>query len=83
MNTVYLQVRSSGTVLFKSSFDPLSPYITGEVNGNASYDPLAYAVEQAHKRGLEIHAWVNVVRCFSGTESYILKNPDVYVEPIS
>ncbi len=76
LNTVYFQVRSSGTVMFKSSFDPLSPYITGKVGGNASYDPLEYAIEQAHKRGLEIHAWVNVVRCFSGTETYILKSPD-------
>lgn len=76
LNTVYFQVRSSGTVLFRSSFEPLSPYVTGKVNGDAVYDPLAFAVEQAHKRGLEVHAWVNVVRCFSGTETYILKDPN-------
>ncbi|MHB8906729.1 MAG: glycoside hydrolase family 10 protein, partial [Melioribacteraceae bacterium] len=74
LNTVYFQVASNGTVLFKSSFEPFSPYITGEVDGAASYDPLQFAVEQAHKRGLEIHAWVNVVKCFSGTESNILNN---------
>ena len=76
LNTVYFQVRSNGTVLFKSSFDPFSSYITGELNGNASYDPLQFAVEEAHKRGLEIHAWVNVVRCFNGTESKVLNNPN-------
>ncbi len=76
LNTVYFQVRSNGTVLFKSSFDPFSPYITGEVDGIASYDPLQFAVEQAHKRGLEIHAWVNVVRCFNGAESKVLNNPN-------
>lgn len=76
LNTVYFQVGSNGTVLFKSSFEPFSPYITGEVDGAASYDPLQFAVEQAHKRGLEIHAWVNVVKCFSGTESNILNNPN-------
>ncbi|MCX6169024.1 MAG: family 10 glycosylhydrolase [Ignavibacteriales bacterium] len=74
LNTVYFQVASNGTVLFKSSFEPFSPYITGEVDGAASYDPLQFAVEQAHKRGLEIHAWINVVKCFSGTESNILNN---------
>jgi uncharacterized lipoprotein YddW (UPF0748 family) len=76
LNTVYFQVGSNGTVLFKSSFEPFSPYITGEVDGAASYDPLQFAVEQVHKRGLEIHAWVNVVKCFSGTESNILNNPN-------
>lgn len=76
LNTVYFQVSSNGTVLFKSSYEPFSPYITGEVDGIASYDPLKFAVEQAHKRGLEIHAWINVVRCFNGTESNILNNPN-------
>ena len=76
LNTIYFQVGSNGTVLFKSSYEPFSPYITGEVDGTASYDPLKFAVEQAHKRGLEIHAWINVVRCFNGTESNILNNPN-------
>ncbi|MEW6702456.1 MAG: family 10 glycosylhydrolase [Bacteroidota bacterium] len=76
LNTVFFQAASNGTVLFKSSFEPFSPYITGEVDGEPTYDPLQFAIEQAHKRGLEIHAWINVVRCFSGTETYILKNPN-------
>jgi uncharacterized lipoprotein YddW (UPF0748 family) len=76
LNTIFFQVSSNGTTLFKSSFDPFSPYITGEVDGKPSYDPLKFAVEQAHKRGLEIHAWVNVLRCFTGTESSIMKNPN-------
>lgn len=75
LNTVFFQVRSNGVVLFSSSFEALSPYITGEVGRNASYDPLKFAVEQAHSHGLEIHAWVNVVRCFSGTESATFNNP--------
>jgi uncharacterized lipoprotein YddW (UPF0748 family) len=76
LNTIFFQVSSNGTTLFKSSYDPFSPYITGEVDGKPSYDPLKFAVEQAHKRGLEIHAWVNVLRCFTGTESSIVKNPN-------
>lgn len=75
LNTVYFQVRSNGTVMFHSSFEPLSPYITGEVDGKPEYDPLKYAIELAHERGLEIHAWVNVVRCFSGSEKYIFEHP--------
>jgi uncharacterized lipoprotein YddW (UPF0748 family) len=76
LNTVYFQVRMNGTVLFKSSFEPLSSYITGEVDGNASYDPLQFAIEQAHKRGLEIHAWINVNLVYASTEQGILKNPN-------
>jgi uncharacterized lipoprotein YddW (UPF0748 family) len=76
LNTVYFQVESNGTALFKSSYEPFSPYITGEVNGEASYDPLQFAIEQAHKRGLEIHAWINVFKCFNGAETSILNNPN-------
>ncbi len=75
LNTVYFQVRSNGTVLFNSSYEPLSPYITGKVGGNASYDPLKFAIEEAHKHGLEIHAWINTVRCFTGNELTTLNNP--------
>lgn len=75
LNTVYFQVRSNGTVMFRSAYEPLSPYITGEVDGDASYDPLKYAIDLAHERGLEIHAWVNVVRCFTGTEKFIFEHP--------
>ncbi len=76
LNTVYFQVRSNGTVLFQSSFEPLSPYITGEVDGSADYDPLKFAIEQAHKRGLEIHAWLNMINVFSSSEEKILSNPN-------
>lgn len=76
LNTVYFQVRSNGTVLFKSSLDPFSSYITGKINGSASYDPLEYAVKLAHERGLEIHAWINCVNVFSGNESSVENNPD-------
>ncbi|MBI5729714.1 MAG: family 10 glycosylhydrolase [Ignavibacteriales bacterium] len=76
LNTVFFQAGINGTVLFKSSFDPYSPYITGEVDHEGTYDPLQFAIEQAHKRGLEIHAWINCIRCFSGTELNILNNPN-------
>ena len=76
LNTIYFQVRSNGTVMFKSTLDPYSPYITGRVNGEPEYDPLQYAVELAHKKGLEIHAWVNCLNVFAGNESNIFKSPD-------
>ncbi|MEN8193145.1 MAG: family 10 glycosylhydrolase [Bacteroidota bacterium] len=74
LNTIYLQVRSNGTTLFQSSFEPFSPYITGKVDEFGSYDPLEFAVNEAHKRGLEIHAWINTMRCFNTSDISILEN---------
>ena len=76
LNTVYFQIRSSGTVMFNSSYEPFSPYLTGETGKVPNYDPLKFAISIAHKKGLELHAWFNVMRCFSGTEKGILKNPN-------
>lgn len=76
LNTVYFQARSNGTVLFNSSFEPFSQYITGEVGKEPNYDPLKFAVEEAHRHGLEIHAWINICLVFNGTEKSILKNKD-------
>jgi len=75
LNTIYFQVRSNGTVLFKSSYDPFSPYITGKVDLKGSYDPLEFAVTEAHKRGLEIHAWINTMHCFNTSDLTILEHP--------
>lgn len=75
-NTVFFQVRANGVELFNSSFEPLSPYINGEVDGDISYDPLAFAIEQAHKHGLEIHAWLNMNLVFTGSEENIFNNPN-------
>lgn len=80
LNTVYFQVRGDGTVIFNSSYEPLSPYLTGKVGGNANYDPLKFAIEEAHKHGLEIHAWVNTIRCFAGSDLSTLNNPNHIVQ---
>lgn len=71
LNTIYFQVRFNSTVLFKSNYEPWSYYLSGEVDGEPSYDPLEFAVTEAHKRGLEIHAWVNAIRCLSGSEKQL------------
>ena len=57
MNAVLWQVRQNGEVYYPSSYEPWGRYIG---YGDPGYDPLAYAIEEAHKRGLELHAWVNV-----------------------
>lgn len=57
MNAVLWQARQSGTAYYRSSYEPWGYYAGHQDPG---YDPLAYAVEEAHKRGLELDAWMNV-----------------------
>jgi uncharacterized lipoprotein YddW (UPF0748 family) len=64
MNLVIFQVRTAADALYASALEPWSEYLTGEM-GKAPepfYDPLAFAIEQAHARGIELHAWFNPFR---------------------
>jgi uncharacterized lipoprotein YddW (UPF0748 family) len=63
-NAVVLQVRPTADALYASDLEPWSYYLTGEM-GKAPkpfYDPLAFAVREAHARGLELHTWFNPYR---------------------
>jgi uncharacterized lipoprotein YddW (UPF0748 family) len=69
LNALIFQVRPACDAVYASSFEPWSEYLTGTM-GKApepSYDPLAFAVEEAHKRGLELHAWFNPYRAHHPT----------------
>jgi uncharacterized lipoprotein YddW (UPF0748 family) len=57
MNAVLWQARQGGTAYYNSSYEPWGYYAGSSYPG---YDPLAYAIEEGHKRGLEVHAWFNV-----------------------
>jgi uncharacterized lipoprotein YddW (UPF0748 family) len=64
LNAVILQVRPSADAFYASDIEPWSDFLTGE-SGRAPdpwWDPLAFAVEAAHARGLELHAWFNPFR---------------------
>lgn len=63
-NAIFLQVRPCADALYKSSLYPWSIYLTGEQGKAPSggFDPLAYWVDGAHKRGMELHAWINPYR---------------------
>lgn len=71
MNTVIFQVRPATDALYESDLEPWSEYLTGK-QGQAPdpfYDPLKFAVEEAHRRGLELHAWINPFRSRHSTGS--------------
>lgn len=64
MNAVILQVRPAADAIYPSKIEPWSEFLTGTMGKAPSpaWDPLAFAVEEAHRRGLELHAWFNPFR---------------------
>lgn len=64
LNAVILQVRPAADALYASPYEPWSEYLTGKMGRAPSpyYDPLEFAVREAHRRGLELHAWFNPYR---------------------
>jgi uncharacterized lipoprotein YddW (UPF0748 family) len=71
LNAVIFQVRPACDAMYESKIEPWSEYLTG-VMGKAPepfYDPLAFALEEAHKRGLELHAWFNPYRALHKSHS--------------
>ncbi len=57
-NTVLFQTRTRGDVIYDSQIEPYNAILTGKMGVSPGYDPLTFAVEECHKRGMECHAWV-------------------------
>ncbi|MCQ2246885.1 MAG: family 10 glycosylhydrolase [Bacteroidaceae bacterium] len=58
INTVLLQTRVRGAVIYPSKIEGWDPCLTGEPGRNPGYDPLQFAIEECHKRGMELHCWM-------------------------
>ena len=64
INAIFFQVRPTADAFYQSDLEPWSRYLTGE-QGKAPqpfYDPLSYIIGEAHKRNMELHAWINPFR---------------------
>ncbi|WP_064616601.1 glycoside hydrolase family 10 protein [Streptobacillus moniliformis] len=68
LNAVFFHVRPAADALYNSEFEPWSIYLTGTQNRHPGYDPLEYAIKAAHKRGIELHAWINPYRAAMNTD---------------
>lgn len=62
MNTVIVQIRPSSDAMYPSKYFPWSSYVSGKQGKSLNYDPTAYMVSAAHKRGLKFYAWINPYR---------------------
>lgn len=68
LNALVLQVRPAGDALYASPIEPWSPFLTGKMGAapEPAWDPLAFAIEESHARGIELHAWFNPYRALAG-----------------
>lgn len=64
-NTVFFQVRSRGNTMYKSRYEPWAAELTGTLGEDPGWDPLDFAIGEAHKRGMELHAWFNVAKVYN------------------
>ncbi|MBP9989016.1 MAG: family 10 glycosylhydrolase, partial [Ruminococcus sp.] len=80
INTVFVQVRPFADAFYKSEIFPFSSYLTGTQGKDPGYDPLSIIVEQAHKFGLSVHAWINPFRISFSTDFSKLSENNIAVK---
>ncbi|MDY4347436.1 glycoside hydrolase family 10 protein [Pectobacterium brasiliense] len=68
INTVFFQVKPDGTALWPSKILPWSDMLTGKIGEDPGYDPLQFMLDEAHKRGMKVHAWFNPYRVSVNTK---------------
>ena len=96
INLIYIQTRTRGAVIYDSSAEPMEAVFTGKYGKSPGYDPLAFAIEECHKRGMECHAWIVTIpyakiatarhlgsRSILNTRPYLLfrQNDMYYLDP--
>lgn len=86
INAVFFQIRPRSDAFYKSSIEPWSPQLTGSYGKAPSpaWDPLEFMVEEAHNRGIELHAWLNPYRGPTAKESVpsthlLKKRPELFI----
>ena len=76
VNAIIFQVRPECDALYESNIEPWSRFLTGRQGEPPSpyWDPLAWMVEQCHRRGMELHAWINPYRAKTKTTRELARN---------
>jgi uncharacterized lipoprotein YddW (UPF0748 family) len=68
LNAIILHVRMGGDAMYRTPLAPWSSTLTGVSGGDPGYDPLAFAIREAHARGIAVHAWFNPFRAVAPGE---------------
>ena len=78
INAIIFQVRPEADALYMSYYEPWSRYLTGEqgLAPDPYWDPLQFMIDECHRRGMELHAWINPYRAKTkNTKTLGLKHP--------
>ena len=70
-NAIVFQVRPAADAVYRSELEPWSVLLSGRQGTDPGYDPLQFAIEQAHRRGLELHAWINPFRAGNASDTLV------------
>ncbi len=81
MNAIVFQVRPNADALYQSRLEPWSHWLSGAQGQSPGYDPLAYCIQQAHARGIEVHAWFNPFRALPNKDIRTAGNHVVRTHP--
>ncbi len=66
LNMVFFQARGNGDAYYRSSLEPWAESLSGTLGKDPGWDPLAFAIDEAHTRGLELHVWINTFPIWRG-----------------
>ncbi len=87
INTILLQTRIRGSLIYPSQLEPWDICLTGQYDKHPGYDPLAFAIEETHRRGMELHAWVVTIPAFKievakkmGKKSLLYTHPNLLLK---
>lgn len=69
MNAIVFHVRPAADAVYRSALEPWASMLTGTQGADPGWDPLAVAVEEAHARGMELHAWINPFRAGNAADT--------------
>ena len=81
MNAIIFQVRPNADAVYQSQYEPWSHWISGAQGKSPGYDPLAFCIQQAHARGIEVHAWFNPFRALPNAKIPTANNHVVRTHP--
>jgi len=83
VNVIIFQVRPEADALYESSLEPWSRFLTGTqgVAPNPYWDPLDWMIKESHKRGMELHAWINPYRAKTKGTTQLAKTHPYYKHP--
>lgn len=80
LNAIVFQVRSMGDAVYFSEIEPASPFVTGTLGKKAEFDPLQFLINEAHGRGILVHAWFNPYRASHPSYTGEIPNDHVTVK---